>query len=510
MMLVSIVARSGFSREWREKPITRRDACLGDGMNKSHVRAVLVVSLCALGLPLVLAFEHGADAGLSGGPAGYQFGAGNCTACHSFNAGPGGVELVGAPRRYRAGTLYDLTVRVFDIDQLAGGFEISAEGGGGHIGVFELTDAVFTQNAAGVDPINYVTHTRDGYNDSLANWNANGGAYYEYRLAWRAPAADAGPATFFVAGNAVNHNSAPDGDRFYATHATTHYAKPGDGDGDTDLDLSDFAVLQRCFSDSQPAVSKNCAFVDFDADEFVALNDVTDFAAMITGPATSLPAAFVLADPVRGGRLYDNWWVTSGVAEPVGDHALWAYRPDKVSNVRSGPVTWRCKECHGWDYVGVDGAYGNNDNHRTGFGGVLGTALTPRALFDLLKADDPATGGHDMDAAGLTDSDLWDVVKMTLDATIDTSQYIDGDGTFNGDPDFGLGDYFTACWSCHGDLGADVPGVNIFVEAAVNPWEFLHKARFSQPGTPMPSLHLLNWSLQRTTNIGAYAAILAP
>jgi len=35
---------------------------------------------------------------------------------------------------------------------------------------------------------------------------------------------------------------------------------------------------------------------------------------------------------------------------------LWA---TQSSNTRSGKDTWRCKECHGWDYMGVDGAYGS-------------------------------------------------------------------------------------------------------------------------------------------------------
>ena len=42
---------------------------------------------------------------------------------------------------------------------------------------------------------------------------------------------------------------------------------------------------------------------------------------------------------------------------PSGDHPMWARRPDAEANSRSGADTWRCKECHGWDYKGKDGAY---------------------------------------------------------------------------------------------------------------------------------------------------------
>ncbi|MCP3904086.1 MAG: hypothetical protein GY715_10675, partial [Planctomycetes bacterium] len=59
-----------------------------------------------------------------------------------------------------------------------------------------------------------------------------------------------------------------------------------------------------------------------------------------------------LVDGVRGGQLWDKWWVVTGAAEPVGDHPL--YPP---AGTQTGSTTWRCKECHGWDYKGVDGAY---------------------------------------------------------------------------------------------------------------------------------------------------------
>ena len=52
--------------------------------------------------------------------------------------------------------------------------------------------------------------------------------------------------------------------------------------------------------------------------------------------------------------------------------------------MRAGADTWRCKECHGWDYAGKDGAYGSGD-HRTGIVGVLGTAMTPSAGKGLTK-----------------------------------------------------------------------------------------------------------------------------
>ena len=55
---------------------------------------------------------------------------------------------------------------------------------------------------------------------------------------------------------------------------------------------------------------------------------------------------------------------------PETENPLWS---TQSSNTRNGADTWRCKECHGWDYMGADGAYGSG-SHATGFSGVLGSA----------------------------------------------------------------------------------------------------------------------------------------
>lgn len=110
----------------------------------------------------------------------------------------------------------------------------------------------------------------------------------------------------------------------------------------------------------------------------------TDAPAEAPGPTSppevsSPPESSLEGDRVRGGLLYDKWWAVgeeddhehddheaSGAA-PEGDHPLWA---TQSTNERSGGDTWRCKECHGWDYKGADGAYGDG-SHFTGFVGVL-------------------------------------------------------------------------------------------------------------------------------------------
>jgi mono/diheme cytochrome c family protein len=213
-------------------------------------------------------------------------------------------------------------------------------------------------------------------------------------------------------------------------------------------------------------------------------------------------------DEVRGGALYDNWWAVTGQAEPTEDHPLWASRPDTQGNARTGAETWRCKECHGWDYMGVDGAYGVG-GHRTGVPGILGTQKSEAELIELLT--DPA--GH---AYGerLDEQAIADLAAFVSVATIDTTTIIAKDGSFMGEPAIGRAIFERTCSQCHGNNGLtrpagagedfqDFPG---FLSND-NPQEFLHKVRFGQPGTIMPpqANELSNDALAA---LGAYSQML--
>jgi thiosulfate dehydrogenase len=465
--------------------------------------AVVTIVIGIALLPVALAKIGNMEPGYSGGPGG---GGQSCTLCHLFGEGPGRVQLLGAPQRYRPGVVYDLTVRVSDSEQKGAGFEISAEGAIGHVGDFLLRDAVHTRYADN-RTTDYVTHTRDAFDDSIANWTVNGYSY-EFILAWRAPPVDAGSITFFTAGQAVN-GIMPTGDHYYADYATIGFARPGDADGDTDVDLLDFAELQRCFNAAGPAADDACQYVDSDDDGMVSLDDLDAWVALHTGPTAALPAGFALADAVRGGLLYDRWWTVNGALEPVGNHPIY---PD--AGAQSGSVTFRCKECHGWDYKGRDGAYGSG-SHFTGIRGVFGATLPPQQLFNLLKAD-PATvaNGHSMDANSLSERDRWDVVKFTARSVVDTDVYITPGGAFIGDYFYGSYLYSTVCWSCHGEDGkflnfgtAQTPSY-VGTVAVRNPREFLHKVRFGHPGSSMPATDLLGWSAQDAADISVYSATL--
>ena len=74
---------------------------------------------------------------------------------------------------------------------------------------------------------------------------------------------------------------------------------------------------------------------------------------------------------------------------PEEDHPLWATQD---SNTRSGDDTWRCKECHGWDYKGKAGAYASG-KHFTGIKGVLDAKTSKKSIVAAFDAATRVSGG---------------------------------------------------------------------------------------------------------------------
>ncbi|HSB91195.1 MAG TPA: c-type cytochrome, partial [Anaerolineales bacterium] len=216
-----------------------------------------------------------------------------------------------------------------------------------------------------------------------------------------------------------------------------------------------------------------------------------------TGPSLSL-----------GGQLYDKWWEVTGADAPTSDQSLWA---SQTTNARTGADTWRCKECHGWDYKGVDGAYGSG-SHATGFPGVLaGASLTPEELTAWLNGQ--SNPDHDFSGA-LDESQLLSLVAFLKEGLADTAAFINADKTVNGDSAQGASLYAGTCEACHGvdgktlNFGDAAEPEFVGTIAADNPWEFFHKIRFGQPGAPMPSGVDLGWTLQQIADLLAYAQSL--
>ena len=209
-----------------------------------------------------------------------------------------------------------------------------------------------------------------------------------------------------------------------------------------------------------------------------------------------------------GGRLYDRWWTEAGVAEPAGDHPLWATR---AGNDRSGATTWRCKECHGWDYLGAAGAYGPDNSHYTGFPGILGAAAgSPEALRAALASDD-----HDFSAMG--DDALDDLVQFLREGMVDVSGLFGPDGSvIGGDIAAGERLFARSCASCHGadgreiNFGDEAEPAYVSHVALDNPWEFAHKVLHGQPGSDpaMPGMFAEGWGADEVRDVVAFGQTL--
>ncbi len=234
----------------------------------------------------------------------------------------------------------------------------------------------------------------------------------------------------------------------------------------------------------------------------------------------------VVGDYIRGGRMYDRWWSELSLGEPTTDHPLWAYRPDTQSNSATGSATWRCVECHGWDYRGVDGEYGAGP-HRTGFPGIIGYSSTVPALMELLR-EPPSNGGgagvpngHDYGSV-LTSQQIDDLVAFVTIGAIDTDTYLDpASGVFAGDEVAGETYYHTGgtisqCVTCHGSDGAAInfgtpeQPEYLGTAAVYEPLHFFHRARMGFPGTPMLGWLANGGANQGAADIGRYAQLSFP
>lgn len=211
------------------------------------------------------------------------------------------------------------------------------------------------------------------------------------------------------------------------------------------------------------------------------------------------------ADLKNGAQLYDNWLAITD-AKTEGNHPLYPAASEK-----SGKSTWRCKECHGWDYIGMEGRYASG-SHYTGIQGLFPPVLTKWQAYEEIKE------GHGYGDGELTDEDIWDLVAFYKEGMYDINFILNPDGSFRGNEATGQGLFEngigggTSCTTCHGTDGlnevtpgfADFPG---FL-ANDNPQEFAHKVLYGQPGTPMVITFDFGATLQDLADLSAWAQTL--
>lgn len=192
----------------------------------------------------------------------------------------------------------------------------------------------------------------------------------------------------------------------------------------------------------------------------------------------------------RGGQLYDKWFKVVGAADPVANHPLWALQ---TTNTRKGPDTWRCKECHGWDYKGKDGAY-SGGSHFTGFVGVWeGRNKSVVELMGILRGN--TNPQHDFSKV-LSSRDITDLANFIKYGLLDMSKLVDYKAKKPLQADLTSGRaVFGICAACHLEDGKGInfgtPEKPVYIGfiSKDNPFETLHKIWAGQPGTRMPGMY---------------------
>lgn len=186
----------------------------------------------------------------------------------------------------------------------------------------------------------------------------------------------------------------------------------------------------------------------------------------------------------RGGRLYDKWFAENKAPKPTTDHPAYPHKGGKYGK----DASWRCKECHGWDYKGKDGAYAKG-GHATGIKGINGAAgKDPAAIVAILKDKN-----HGYTEAMLSAKDMNDLALFVSKGQVDMGKYVDSaTNKPRGNGAKGEAYYNTLCAGCHGIDGKKIKDAPPLGSVANNGVEMLHKILNGQPGEAMPALRALD------------------
>jgi len=220
-------------------------------------------------------------------------------------------------------------------------------------------------------------------------------------------------------------------------------------------------------------------------------------AALIAVPSGNL--AFADEGAIAyGGKLYDKWFKVIKAPTPEDTHMSWPSSNTK----KKGNATHRCKSCHGWDYMGKDGAY-SSGSYKTGIGGLRSRdGGAPAEVVAILGNKTHGYTGK-MDAAAMEA-----LAQFVTKGQVDMDQYIDRSSKkAKGDAAKGKDYYATLCVNCHGadgKLPKDMPALGGLSNK--NPWEVLHKVLNGQPGEAMPALRAL--PMQVAADVMAYVQTL--
>jgi cytochrome b len=212
-----------------------------------------------------------------------------------------------------------------------------------------------------------------------------------------------------------------------------------------------------------------------------------------------------------GGRLYDRWYGALDVTPPQTTHPSW---PAENRNL-SGPETWRCKTCHGWDYLGREGQYASGPSASDAPSLMRAKNRTIEDIMLTLAGDK-----HRFTDGILSQDAKFRIALFLREGLHVARNHIDRNGKVRGNPALGKAMFENVCAACHGfdgrqrKLGVSADPVYrgepmyVGTKTATNPIEVLHKIRNGHPGAIMVSMRA--FPMETAVNILAYAQTLPP
>lgn len=189
-------------------------------MQRMKATKLVILGLFGAFFMTALFINRTAEAYSSGPPAGFTHAPGefDCAECHLPQPDTGnGTITVNAPQNYVPGQTYQITVTSVNPDptRLRWGFQLTAlDDLDSRAGTLQSRDGLtqVLDNQGPGSSRQYIEHTSSG-----TFINQQGGANWTFD--WTAPAVNAGPVTFYVAGNHANNDGNTSGDYVYFTFA---------------------------------------------------------------------------------------------------------------------------------------------------------------------------------------------------------------------------------------------------------------------------------------------------
>lgn len=215
-------------------------------------------------------------------------------------------------------------------------------------------------------------------------------------------------------------------------------------------------------------------------------------------------------DPARGGRLYVAWDLVDNNINPRKKNPLW---PTNTSNTVPFGYTWRCVNCHSWDYTGSSSATQSNLFQNLDYPNLFNMmGKNPEEILTWLNGEENSL--HDF-SDYLTGQDMNDLsaflsmglVTPDLIANVETR-------SVSGTLSVGEESYNEFCSSCHGSEGEKInfgtTQTPTFMGdlALSNPWRVAHTIRYGHLTSRMPAADVLGLAFSQQIDILAYTQTL--